>query len=334
MPLIGYTCPPAGVEPGRTNAVEHCLTECVQPCTTPPLLAAMYKADVENYHQGDYISASMMAGSGCARQVMFERFKDFHEVPTRRYWAFRGTHAHAIVEGAQDLIAQYGWLQEIRMATELTYDLPQPVFENGVWTGDFDSTQDLIIKVRGTCDAYNPLRGPDLVDCKSMADKKVDMMIKGSTPGTYSKNLQDSWVAQLNIYRYLISKTPVPAEVHAAYASFGLPALTDPLFPAPERLFIQGIAMMSHPVSGSRLAHKQYGKYTIYDIDHVPVWSLQDIEDFIRPQALMWYKALNMKQTPPVVPKDKDWLCRSCAFEGKDCFPADERGQEAPFPGP
>jgi hypothetical protein len=325
MPIVGYVCPPGGEEPGRQNATTYCLTSCTSPCVTPPLLAAMWKADTGNYHQGDYISASMLAGSGCSRQVMYERYHDFYDLPTKRYWPFRGTHAHAIVEGAQDIIAQYGWLQEIRMATTLTYDMAAPVFdEDGRWTGDFDSSKNLEIVVRGTCDAYAP-HTRTLVDCKSMADRKVEMMIRGSTPGTYSKNLQDSWVAQLNIYRYLISKTPVPDWVHADYEKYGLPKLKGKTFPAPNKLYIQGIAMMSHPVSGSRLAHKERGKTTIYDIDHVPVWSLKEIEEFIRPRALEWYRALNMKQVPPVVPKDKAWLCRNCAFYNTACFPEQER---------
>lgn len=329
MPIVGYVCPPGGEEPGRQNEVTYCLTRCTMPCVTPPLLAAMWKSDTGNYHQGDYISASMLAGSGCARQVMFERYEDFYDLPQKRYWPFRGTHAHSIVEGAADVIAPYGWLQEIRMATTLKYAQPAPVFdEHGRWTGDVDSSKDLEIVVRGTCDAYNPLTRA-LVDCKSMADKKVEMMLKKSTPGTYSKNLQDSWVAQLNIYRYLIGRTPIPEWVREQFAQHGLPPLKGKTFPSPTRLYIQGIAMMSHPVSGSRVAHKERGKTTLYDIDNVPVWTVQETEDYIRPRALEWYKALNLKQVPPVVPQDKAWLCKNCAFEGKQCFPEQERNQDA-----
>lgn len=329
MPLIGYVCPPGGEEPGRQNPVTYCLTQCKQQCVTPPLLAAMWKSDTGNYHQGDYISASMLAGSGCARQVMFERYEDFYDLPQKRYWPFRGTHAHSIIENAGDVIAPYGWLQEIRMATTLKYPLPAPVFdEQGMFTGQYDEDRDLEIVVRGTCDAYNPMTRT-LTDMKSMSDKKVEMMIRGSTPGTWSKNLQDSWIAQLNIYRFLIARTPVPPEVKAAYLAHGLPPLKAKTFPAPTRLFIQGIAMMSHPVSGARLAHKERGKVNVYDIDSVPVWTMQEIEEYIRPRALAWYKALNLRQMPEVVPKDKAWLCANCAFNGTKCFPEQERAQEA-----
>ena len=328
MPLAGYVCPPGGEEPGRQNKVEYCLTDCKQFCTTPPLLAAMYKADTGNYHAGDYISASMLSGSGCNRQVFFERYEPFYEVPTRRYWAFRGTHAHTIVEGAQDLIAKYGWLQEIRMSTELPYAMAAPVFDDdGNWTGDFDSTKDLIVNLRGTCDALLALPGRSiLVDCKSFADFKSDAFVKGTMKGsTISAHLSDSWVCQLNIYAWLIGRTPIPDWVHAQYEEHGLPRLEGPNFQSPTELFIQGISMMNSPVSGRRVALKKYGKYTMHDIDAVPVWSAQETEDFIRPRALEWYRALKLKQKPPIVTPDKDWLCGVCAFRGQLCNPEQER---------
>lgn len=327
MPLKGYVCPEGGEEPGRQNEVEYCLTKCARPCVTPPLLAAMWKSDSENYHRGDYISASMLAGGGCARQTMLERYEPFYDLPTKRYWPFRGTHAHRIVEEAADVIAPYGWLQEIRMQTTLTYpELNAPIFDsNGEFSGMYDETSALQVVVRGTCDAYNPLRR-ELVDCKSMADTKVEMMIKGSSPGSWSKNLQDNWIAQLNIYRFLIARTPVPQEVRDQFAKYGLPPLKGKTFPAPTKLFIQGIAMMSHPVSGSSLAHKTKGRgVTVYDIDHVPVWTMQEIEEYIRPLALQWYRSLSLKQLPPVVPESKKWMCPGCSFYKKQCNPEEER---------
>lgn len=331
MPLEGYVCPEGGESPGRQNAVTYCLTQCQQPCVTPPLLAAMWKSDTENYHRGDYISASMLAGSGCSRQVLLERYEPFYDLATKRYWPFRGTHAHAIVEGAADLLAPYGWLQEIRMSTTLTYaELPAPILsDTGDFTGAYDESQPLQVVVRGTCDAYNPITRT-LVDCKSMSDKKVEMMIKGSTPGTWSAHLQDSWIAQLNIYRYLIAQTPVPRQVKTSFKQHGLPALKGKTFPAPDQLYIQGIAMMHHPVSGSRLAFKEPRKgINVYEIDHVPVWSMEDIEAYIRPRALEWYRALVLREQPPVVPLEKAWLCKNCAFHQTACFPDQERAAMA-----
>lgn len=329
MPLRGYVCPVGGEEPGRQNEVEYCLTKCSKPCVTPPLLAAMWKSDSENYHRGDYISASMLAGGGCARQTMLERFEPFYDLPTKRYWPFRGTHAHRIVEEAAEVIAPYGWLQEIRMQTVLTYpELPAPVFsENGEFSGSYDENSPLQVVVRGTCDAYNPLTRT-LVDCKSMSDAKIEIMLKGSSPGTWSDQLQDNWIAQLNIYRWLISRTPVSDEVRKQFEEHGLPALKGKTYPAPKKLFIQGIAMMSHPVSGTAVPHKVKGRgTTVYDLDDVPVWTLAETEAYVRPLALQWYKALSLKQLPPVVPESKKWMCPNCAFYKKACNPEAERAQ-------
>ena len=216
------------------------------------------------------------------------------------------------------------------MQTTMSFpELNAPIFdEAGEFTGLFDEDKALEVVVRGTCDAYNPYRR-ELVDCKSMADTKVEMMIKGSSPGTWSKNLQDNWIVQLNIYRYLIARTRIPDEVRQQFEQHGLPPLKGKNFPSPTRLVIQGIAMMSHPVSGSSLAHKTKGRgVTVHDIDAVPVWSLTEIEAYIRPRALQWYKALSLKQLPPVVPESKKWMCGNCAFHGKQCNPEAEWSKE------
>ena len=305
----------------------------------------MYKSDVENYHVGDYISASMMSGSGCMRQTFFERFEPFFEIPNRRYWAFRGTHAHTIIEGAQDHIAKFGWLQEIRMATQLLYeDEPMPIFdEHGVFTGTYDDNTPLVITVRGTTDAYLPKpthpgsdTGGLLVDMKTFADSKADQFVKGTFKDTtYSKNLQDSWVAQLNIYAFLIGRTPIPDWVHEQYEKEGLPKLLSEFFPRPTELFIQGVAMMSHPVTGSTIMHKErYGKSSEYTIDSVPCWDPEETEAFIRPKALAWYRTLNLKIKPPIVEEKKAWICKSCCFRGNICFPETERPQNEEAPAP
>ena len=120
MPLRGYRCPPGGEEPGRANLVEHCLSGCKVQCVAPPLLAAMYKADRGNYHNDtSYISASMLSGTDCYRKTLWERSEDFFDLPKKRFWPFRGTIAHALIEESGDYLEKYGWLQEIRLETTL-----------------------------------------------------------------------------------------------------------------------------------------------------------------------------------------------------------------------
>lgn len=186
MPLIGYVCPPGTATEGERHKVEYCLSQCPLPCVSPPLLAAMYEAERTNHHTGVYISASMLAGDNCARKTVYERTFDFYEHPTKRFWPFRGTHAHSIIERARDLVAPFGWLQEMRMAVPIKYPgVPAPVLDAGRWTGAYDTSRDLEIILGGTVDAYNPgIR--ELHDYKSMADVKAyewyEYLVLGKTP--------------------------------------------------------------------------------------------------------------------------------------------------------
>jgi hypothetical protein len=297
----------------------------------------MYKSDTSNYHNDHtYLSASMLAGNGCARQTLWERTSDFVELPRRRFWPFRGSIGHALCEGADDLIAQYGWLQEIRTETTLTYpDLPAPLFdEKGEFTGDFDHDRVLEIAVRGTADAYNPLIRT-LADMKSMADKKAIDTIRGAKDGTFSKNLEDSHVWQFNIYRWLLARTAVPDWVRERFAAFGLPAIRTKNFPAPTTLIMQGFSMMELPRSGITYPISARGQTTLYDIDPVPVLPLHEIEAFVRPRALYWYRHLVLKLPAPVLPADQGWMCKNCQFNGEllageRCHPDAERAGKDP----
>lgn len=321
MSLEGYRCPPGTPTHGNINKVEHCLNTCPHKCVSPPLLAAMWKASLEDYHKGTYISASMLSGGGCDRQTVFERTEPFYAEPRKRYWPFRGTHAHSIIEGASDLIRQYGWLQELRMLVEFEFpELPAPIFDGDTFTGEYDTTKSLIIYVGGTTDSYNIVT-KELWDMKTCADVKADMMIRATKPGTLSPHLEDSWVRQVNIYRYLLAHTRIPPDIRKEFK------IKDKFYPAPEKLGIQAISMMEIPITGKPY---QARDYKIYPIADVPLWSLEDTEKYIRTEAMKWYRYLVLKELPAVVPADKQWICNGCAFNGEVyadgiCFPKAER---------
>lgn len=329
--LTGFRCPPSAPTAGQTNNIRHCLGACPHRCAAPGLLAAIYKTDTENHHVGTYISASMLSGSGCPRQTVFERFNDFYELPNRRFWSFRGTHAHGMVERAGDMLDEFGWMNEMRMRASLTYpDLPLPIFDaKGEFTGQFDMDKPLVVELGGTCDSYNPVL-KELWDMKSMADAKAEMMVTGSKPGTYSPHLEDSWVKQLNVYRWLISKSPITKEVRKQLKAHGF-KLDGEFLPAPEYLGIQGISMMNIPRTGAKYALSRAKRgVTMFDVAPVPVWPLEETENFIRDEAIKWYRWLVLRAPTDVVPKDKKWLCDSCAFNGErfpegPCHPSAER---------
>lgn len=339
MPLEGYVCPPGGEEPGRKNPIDYCLRDCAQPCVTPPLLAAMWKAEQTNYHKADYISASMLAGNNCPRQTVKERFEPYWDQPTKRYWPFRGNLAHRMCEDAEGVIEPYGWILELKMQTTLEYDLPAPVFElkaneHGdlvqVFTGRYDPKEALKVTVNGTTDAYNPFKRI-LADQKSMADKKAEMVVKGEKGGTFSPQLDDAHVWQFNIYRWLLARTRITDEQRERMASFGLPPIKGRTWPAPTQLIMQGLSMMHLVRSGADHAWTERGRgVSIYPVDSIPVLGLKDIEEYVRPRALQWYKWLVLREPTPVVPASQKWLCAGCAFNGErlahgTCFPTAER---------
>lgn len=311
----------------------------------PPLLAALWDSDSGNFHKGDYLSSSTLANTnGCVRQLVYERMEPFYELASRRYWAFRGTHAHTIVERSWPRISKGGWLQEFTMKYDLDYpEHAAPVFEDVLYeqadgtlepgkrfTGDFDSSRNLKITIRGTGDAYTWVR-KIYADTKTMADAKALMTIQGTKGGTFSKNLDDSHVWQFNIYRLLIANTPVTPALRKLARQGGCPLPKDMKFlPAPETLWMQGIGMMHAPRSGQTYALKERGQVKLFKIDDVPVLPLDEIVEFIRPRALKYYKALVLGYPAPVAPSSLKWLCGSCAFNGEvipgeRCHPNAER---------
>lgn len=326
MPLKGFVCPPQVPTAGQRNDPDFCFGQCPHPCVAPPLLLAIYEAEISNHHVGAYISTSMMAGASCPRQTWLERREDFWEHPLRRYWSFRGTHAHSMVEAAGARLEPLGWIQEMRMSVQVTYeDECAPIFDKeGQFTGKFDTDKPLVIEVGGTCDAYKPTEAPyPMWDFKSMADAKATMFVHGDKGGTFSPNLEDRWVWQLNIYRWLVAQTLIPKDVKKKYK------LKGKTFPTPEFIGIQGISMMEIPRTG--LPYKIRGpRETMRDIDNVPLLPLEDVEAFVRKQAHRWYKWLVLGEKPPVVNSDMSWLCKSCSFNGEliageRCHPTRER---------
>lgn len=285
---------------------------------------SIYAEAQANHHVGAYISMSMLTGGGCARQTVLERTHDHFLEPRQAFWPFRGTIAHRCIEKGAEPLSEYGWLSEMRMAVKLTYkDLPQPCFdEAGQFTGTFDFDKPLVITVGGTTDNYNPITR-ELWDYKSCADYKADAMVNGKKPGTFSPNLDDAWVWQVNGYRYLISKTRIPRKLKREFNLQGT------YFPAPTSLGIQAISMMEIPRTGMGYQLRGYRSKPL-QLDPVPVFPLEDIEQFIRERALQWYRGLVLGELPPVVPKSKDWLCQNCAFnghkiQGGPCLPEQER---------
>lgn len=325
MPLKGFTCPPYVSTAGNQNAIAHCLGTCPHQCVSPLLLNAMWTAEHANPHKLDYISASLLSGTDCPRKVWYERYEPFFETPERRYWSFRGTIVHKVIEEADiEAMEQLGWCQELTMKVKLKFPgVPAAIFDaNGVWTGEFSQTEDLVIWIRGTTDGNNVLT-EELHDFKSMADAKTEMLFRAN-------EVDPKWVGQLNTYRWLVAHTKTPAKLKKRFPHLGK------YLPAPKKLVIQGIGMMATPRTGANFGMRvtqpgsKFKRYEERVIPDVPVWSLEDTERFIREKAMNWYRWLVLKQKPPIIEPENSWLCKSCHMNGElvsggQCFPSAER---------
>lgn len=266
----------------------------------------------------------MLVGNLCPRQTIFERQYGYYEQPTRLWWAVRGTLLHAVVETVGETLRSDGWFHEMRMSVDLEFpEQPAPIFDaDGVFTGEFDTSKHLVITLGGTTDCYSPLVR-ELWDTKTLADRKVVML---ATSG----KIEEKWTQQTNIYRWLVSQTPMPADIAEEFGLVGTH------YPAPDKLFIQGLSMMYLPRSGMATEVKvpqpgsRYEAKGTFEIDDVPVMPLDDIEVLIRREALKWYRWLVLGELPPVVRAKDKWLCDSCSFNGEivangPCFPTRER---------
>lgn len=310
---------------GEQHDLDYCLGSCAHPCAAPPLLAAIYEANQRNYHKGAYLSASMLASESCMRQTQYERMEPYYENVQRLFWPFRGTIIHGLLEQQDERIRHYGWLQELRLSTTLTFDdYAAPIFDaNGDWTGDFDGEHPLVVTINGTTDLYNPWTR-ELADAKTMACAAAAKFIKG--------DYKSSWEAQTNIYAWLTARTPLPDD-HAAYcARYGLEPLPGPNYPYPETLRIQGVSMMELPQTGRH--YKPMRDSKVHALPEIRVWEPDEVEAFVRSRALEWFKTLVLGQKAPVVDKSSAWLCKSCSFNGERipgerCFPSQERANNA-----
>lgn len=338
MAFAGYVCPPGTPtneyqRPGQRNELAYCGSTCPNPCVSPPLLAAMWKSEQGNHHKGTYLSATSLANvESCARQTWFERQPglDVYEHARRRFWPFRGTIVHALIEGADDVAAPWGWVQEIRLSVPLVYpELAAPVFdEDGHWTGDVDSLRPLTIQLGGTIDAYNPFRRW-LHDFKTLSDDKLPKFLAGELGSDESTHIKASWVWQVNLYAWMLAQTRIQPEHRARFAQHGL-ILDGEFFPKPERLQMQLISMMEPILTATGRKYQKLRDPVEYAVDDVPLLPAAKVEAFAKDRALLWFKWLTLGQKPPVVASKQDWMCRSCPFngelhEGEPCLPRTER---------
>jgi len=154
----------------------------------------------------------------------------------------------------------------------------------------------------GTLDFYEAAR-KTIYDLKTLQDYAVTKMVMGKEEGTWSPNIPDSYVKQLNLYRYMahqLKKFRVD-RLRLQVIGFG-------------RLFLTGTTVKYG-------AKKDLQTYTIPD---VPILKNAVIEDWIHTEGDLWYRILFKNENAPVRDETYKWLCYSCPFYKSEFCPNPE----------
>lgn len=291
MPLKGFRCPVGGEAPGRDNKIQYCINKCTKPCVAPHVLAGMLAEEKHNPHKGKLISVTMLTG-GCKRKTSLERNVDYYIEPDKKLPTFRGTLVHSLVElGKTRDIKKAGWLIEHHM--ELPVRTP-----SGEWT------------LSGTVDSVD-VPHKTIFDVKTLQEYAVTLLVTGQEHGTWSDHISDSYVKQLNIYRYMGKKLGhfEADRLRLQIMAFG-------------RLILTGTVVTYKVKTG-----KWYEPAEFY-VPDVPVLEDTLVESWIHTEGDDWYKILFDDVKAPVCTKEWAWLCKSCVFNGTTHCPDPEFERE------
>ncbi len=281
--LKGFRCPEFGESAGRANTISYCVKHCSVPCTAPHLLVSILEQEKANPHKGKMISVTQITG-GCKRKTFLERTVDYYVTPDKKLPTFRGSLIHEVIASIDPKIAKrYKWVVEEHL------ELPVKT-KSGAWT------------LSGTLDFYEAAR-KTIYDLKTLQDYAVTKMVMGKEEGTWSPNIPDSYVKQLNLYRYMahqLKKFRVD-RLRLQVIGFG-------------RLFLTGTTVKYG-------AKKDLQTYTIPD---VPILKNAVIEDWIHTEGDLWYRILFKNENAPVRDETYKWLCYSCPFYKSEFCPNPE----------
>jgi CRISPR/Cas system-associated exonuclease Cas4 (RecB family) len=177
---------------------------------TPPIIRGIIESNQPRELRG-YSATELI---GCHRRVVLRDEVDYWVKPSQAYWAFRGTLAHAIVEGYHN-----GQIVEQRFYAELDGMLitgqPDVVYPREKLVVDYKTTKSVPkTRKRYTCPECGALirenqwhaRKGSMLACecgkayKAGAELKADVL----DPQPY-----DTHVAQLNVYAWLLSENDV-----------------------------------------------------------------------------------------------------------------------------
>jgi hypothetical protein len=162
LPLIGILCPDKS-----KVSFDHCLDGCQNRCTPYPIAYSIIKAESENFHKGNVITATSIIG--CIRNTYLTRTIEYYDRFANLWYSFRGGAIHSSLEVLKGDIR---WLIEKRFEGKIAG-----------------------IPISGQIDAYDRVNS-HLYDYKSSMDKNVEYIKNNGAKKEHS--------LQVSIYRQLM----------------------------------------------------------------------------------------------------------------------------------
>jgi hypothetical protein len=362
MGLKLLVCPAHTPTAGTRNEPSHCLTACPHRCISPMLLAGMLSSSARNHHRGKLISVSSLSSEGCPRALMLERTLDYADEAQSMLYAYRGTVLHQVLEDAHGFalpdgssLLSLGFIQEYRMLIAFCFEhggFEAPAgsdpYDPGTWdsvtcpgcalAGVPRSAQEFFF-LSGTLDCaeprwdtYDPADGSVRVtiwDLKTVAEYQVDKIVSGAAAkeSRYGAGTKDSHCEQLNLYAYLLDRSPIPEPVLEVARARGLELRRLVV----DDLRIQLFSMNKFPVTGGTTLHRAHWKHPWQTVQVPGIPRLSDAwaVDHVRRVGRPIYEALILEQGRggicPPAPNSKgahSWRCGGfCAFAGSDYCP-------------
>lgn len=356
-PLVKWACPEGKPTYGEVHEPLFCVSECLDKCASPFLIAALTHSVQSNHHKGKYISATGL--SGCKRKLYLERSIPYADYMKNSFYAYRGTVMHQVVEDSSSVslggisLDDLGYLTEWKMLIGFCFQHGGFSLEDSVSPYDETTWDDVNcpqckksrvrhadrewILLGGTLDGLEPIWrnfDPDsgvltaiLWDLKTMQEYAVNYFIKGDSKNSYHPHIKDAHFLQAQVYKYLAERSTPPK----ALRDKGVKRI---------KLVesnIQAFSMGQFPRTGGSYMWKDHWTKpeTSWDIPHIPFMQDDWIEEYIKVEGYPLYKSLILnEERPPICPPEgtkkgeHSWECRFCSFPGSKYCPNPEKEWE------
>lgn len=319
MPVTGFRCPETAPTAGVSNDPEHCFDHCPHQCLPSGILRRIWHETKHNVHKGDLITATAL--KGCPRKLWLERTRDYPAKPYQLYWSTRGGLYHGWLDMPAD-----GVMTETRMFKQVPVGPEAPWWLSGAFDY-YDGREHLLY------------RRYSLEDYKSQADKGAFYVLReGAKP---------EHIAQLNIYRWLMTNGRMGGVdgpeltlrvdkmvLHYVYMnqviSTGRRHIeTSRGFAPPKETPLE----VSREIIGRTKRNAPITQIT-YDIPAVPVWTEQEVLDYLSENGPEIVRAFRYPDyTPAGVMGDEsnNWECGYCSVK-ELCDEIEQAKQPAGLP--